>query len=134
MTSTTEPPTNPAPVSPPRIVTDPDLARYTHAASESTAEHLAAEIGHLEAQGFQVLAATAARASVPLSYRSAWKMTAPFYRFTPESREITLVSGTLPNRPKGATIPAVFLIAGSTVPPGFRCFRRTPDNLEIRRK
>lgn len=109
------------------------LTKYFHCASRADAEHLASEITALEESGFTVEAATSGRASVPNSYRGAYKIHAPYYVYSPLTREITLVNGKLENRTKGASIPANFCISGDTVPQGFRCFKRGEGLMLIRR-
>jgi len=111
----------------------PGLTKYTHCSTRHAAENLRDEIESLEAAGFTVTEAIASRGTVPTSYRSAYKMIAPCYVFYPETREIALITTQLENRPRGHAIPARFEITGDVVPPGFRCFRRNPDSLEIRR-
>jgi hypothetical protein len=110
------------------------LTGYTHCVSRSAAESLAADIAEIEAQGFKVITARSYRCAVPQSYRSAYKMHAPYYVFDGKWREIVLVDGALENRPKGATIPARFVVAGQTVPDGFRCFERGENYVVVRKK
>jgi hypothetical protein len=114
-----------------KITTDAKLSAYTHAVGEHAAEELARFIGLIEEQGMRVLSARSWRTSVPSSYRSAYKMCAPYYAYDGET--IAMVDGTLENRPKGASIPAVLVVEGETVPEGFRCFRRLEGRVEVRR-
>ena len=117
-----------------KIAAEPtDLVKYTHCQSRSAANHLAAAIEELESQGFAVLDAVSSRSAVPNTYKSAYKMSAPFYRFRAETRTIELVNGRLENRPRGSTIPAKFEIAGDKTPKGFRCFNRLESSIIIRR-
>jgi hypothetical protein len=110
-----------------------ELLAYTHASLDhSTAQSLADEIADLNESGFTVLNATASRSTVPASYRSAYKMSAPHWYF--DGCDIIAVNAKLENRPRGASIPEVFEIAGQIVPEGFRCFKRTEETIIIRRK
>jgi hypothetical protein len=110
-----------------------ELLAYTHASlDDSTAQSLARQITELQDGGFVVVDATGARSSVPASYRSAYKMSAPHWYFY--GGTIRAVNAKLENRPKGASIPAVFEIRGNVVPDGYRCFKRLEDSIIIRRK
>ena len=110
-----------------------ELLAYTHASLDlSTAKSLAAKITELNESGFTVVNATAARSSVPASYRSAYKMSAPHWYYN--GFDIFAENAKLENRPRGATIPAVFEIMGQVVPEGYRCFKRSEDTIIIRRK
>lgn len=115
-----------------------ELLAYTHASlDDATAESLAEEITELNESGFTVLNATGARSSVPASYRSAYKMSAPHWQYSGgyyPGGTIRAVNAKLENRPRGATIPAVFEIMGQVVPDGYRCFKRSEDTIIIRRK
>lgn len=118
-----------------RITINPEpatLARYTHARTRHSAERLATHIADLEAAGFVVLSARSAKSTVPNSYGpSAYKMHAPYYWFNSETRTIDLVDGKLETRPKGAAIPARFMVAGDKVPAGFRCVARHGESVEL---
>jgi hypothetical protein len=110
-----------------------ELLAYTHASlDESRAQSLADAIADLNESGFTVLNATASRSTVPASYRSAYKMSAPHWYF--DGCDIIAVNAKLENRPRGAHIPEVFEIAGQVIPEGFRCFKRTEETIVIRRK
>ena len=110
-----------------------ELLAYTHSSlDDSTAQSLADEITELNESGFTVVNATAARSSVPASYRSAYKMSAPHWYYN--GFDIFAEHAKLENRPHGATIPAVFEIMGQVVPDGYRCFKRNEDTIIIRRK
>ena len=111
-----------------------DLAKYTHSAPASSAEYLAEAIADLENAGFTVIYARGQKPSVPTCYRSAYKMHAPVYVFRPAARIIEMIDSKLETRSRGATIPAVFEVEGSIVPPGFRCFERGETFLIIRAK
>lgn len=107
------------------------LTKYTHAAPESAAKDLADRVAELEAQGCKVISATSSRSSVPSSYKSAYKMSAPFYVYSGASRQITLVSGKLENRPRGAAIPAHIFIQGSTTPSGYRALSKSNNIVDL---
>ena len=107
------------------------LTKYTHAAPESAAKDLADRVAELEAQGCKVISATSVRSSVPNTYRSAYKMCAPFYVYFGASRQITLVSGKLENRPRGAAIPAHIFIQGSTTPVGYRALSKSNNIVDL---
>jgi hypothetical protein len=110
-----------------------ELLAYTHASlDDSTAHSLARQITELQDGGFVVVDAVAARSSVPTSYRSAYKMSAPHWYYY--GGTIRAVNAKLENRPKGAGIPAVFEIRGHVVPAGYRCFKRLEDSIIVRRK
>jgi hypothetical protein len=110
-----------------------ELLAYTHASlDESTAQSLADEIIDLNESGFTVLNASASRSTVPACYRSAYKMSAPHWYF--DGCDIIAVNAKLENRPRRATIPEVFEVAGQIVPEGFRCFKRTEETIIIRGK
>jgi hypothetical protein len=111
----------------------PDLVKYTHCQTRYAAQILMATILEIESQGMTVEGASSTRSAVPLSYRSAYKMAAPYYIFNTNTRAIVLVNGQLENRPKGLTIPAHFVVSGSVVPTGFRCFKRGEDYIVIRK-
>jgi hypothetical protein len=109
------------------------LKKFTHASlSDWEANNLAQSIANLTEAGFTVLAANATRSSVPTSYRSAYKMSAPFWIY--DGSSIYAVNAKLENRPRGAAIPANFIVAGNVVPAGFRCFARNSDSIVIRSK
>ncbi len=110
------------------------LTAYTHCVPRSAAESLAADIDEIEAQGFKVITARSCRCAVPQSYRSAYKMNAPYYVFDGKGRQIALVNGALRKRPKGSTIPARFVVAGGIAPDGFRCFERGENYVVVRKK
>ena len=116
------------------LAESPSLVKYTHCQARHAAESLAELIRKIESQGFNVLGATSCRSAVPTCYRSAYKMSAPFYIFDAATCSIRLVNGQLETRPRGATIPAHFEVAGSVVPDGFRCFKRNADSIVIRHK
>jgi hypothetical protein len=110
-----------------------ELLRYAHSSlDDSTAQSLAQQITDLEQSGFTVVDAVGARSSVPASYRSAYKMSAPHWYYY--GGTIRAINAKLENRPKGASIPAVFEIRGSVVPEGYRCFKRNEETIIIRRK
>lgn len=109
-----------------------ELTKYTHCAGRDSAEALIKSIEELEAAGFEVVEANASRPSVPVSYRSAYKMHSPSYSFVADSRRIVLFDDMLQNRSQGRFIPANFEIAGGVVPKGFRCFSRSDNTLTIR--
>ena len=108
-----------------------NLTKYTHSVSESAAKNLATRIAELEAAGYVVKSGISTRASVPNSYRSAYKMTAPFWVFNAETRQITMVSGKLENRPKGATIPAHIIINGNDTPTGYRALSKANNLVDL---
>ena len=108
-----------------------NLTKYTHSVSESAAKNLATRIEELEAAGYVVKSGISTRASVPNSYRSAYKMTAPFWVFNAETRQITMVSGKLENRPKGATIPAHIIINGNDTPTGYRALSKANNLVDL---
>jgi hypothetical protein len=110
-----------------------NLVKYTHCQTRYAAQTLMASILEIENQGMTVIGASSTRSAVPLSYRSAYKMAAPYYIFNTNTRSIVLVNGQLENRPKGLTIPAHFVVSGSSVPMGFRCFKRGEDYIVIRK-
>jgi hypothetical protein len=58
-------------------------------------------------------------------------MTAPFWVFNSETRQITMVSGKLENRPNGATIPAHIIIQGSTTPAGYRALSKSNNLVDL---
>jgi hypothetical protein len=107
------------------------LTKYTHAAPESAAKDLVERIAKLEAAGHTVIAATSARSSVPNAYRSAYKMLAPVWVYRPETREISLVSAKLQNRPRGAAIPAHIYIHGSETPAGYRALVKRDNSIDL---
>lgn len=107
------------------------LTKYTHAAPESAAKDLADRISELEAQGYNVTSAISARSSVPNSYKSAYKMFAPFYLYCGTTRQINLVPGKLENRPRGAAIPAHIIITGSTTPAGYRALSKSNNIVDL---
>ena len=109
------------------------LTKFTHASlSGWEANSLAKSISDLTEAGFTVIQANASRSSVPTSYRSAYKMSAPFWIY--DGSVIRAVNAKLENRPRGAAIPANFIVEGSVVPDGFRCFARNSDSVVIRFK
>ena len=110
-----------------------ELLAYAHASlDDATAQSLARKITKLNESGFTVVNATAARSSVPAAYRSAYKMSAPHWVY--DGCDILATNAKLENRPRGATIPAVFEIAGQSVPDGYRCFKRMEETIVIRCK
>jgi hypothetical protein len=101
----------------------PELAKYTHASLwVSEAICLKREINKIEKTGATVLQANGSRSTVPRSYRSPDKCHAPFWIYDGET--IRAVDGKLEARPRGRSIPQVYIVAGNTVPPGFKCFKR----------
>jgi type II secretory pathway component PulK len=108
-----------------------NLTKYTHSVSESAAKNLATRIADLEAAGYVVKSGVSTRSSVPNSYRSAYKMTAPFWVFNSETRQITMVSGKLENRPNGATIPAHIIINGNDTPTGYRALSKSNNLVDL---
>lgn len=111
-----------------------ELTKYTHCAGRDSAEALIKSIEELGATGFEVVEANASRPSVPVSYRSAYKMHSPSYSFVADLRKIVLFDDVLQNRSHGRFIPANFKIVGDVVPKGFRCFSRCDNILTIRYK
>jgi len=111
-----------------------ELTKYTHASlSPETAQSLAADIAELTAAGFPVLYASGERGTVPTSYRSAYRMHAPHWRY--DGRTIHATSAKLETRPRGASIPANFTVQGDAAPAGWRIGKRHDDGtLTIRRK
>jgi len=107
------------------------LTKYTHAAPESAAKDLADRITELESEGYKVTSAISARSSVPNTYKSAYKMFAPFYLYCGTSRQITLVSGKLETRSRGAAIPAHIIIDGSTTPAGYRALSKRNNIVDL---
>ncbi len=107
------------------------LTKYTHAAPESAAKDLSERISKLESEGYIVSSAISARSSVPNSYKSAYKMFAPFFLYCGTSRQINLVSGKLENRPRGAAIPPHIFIQGSTTPAGYRALSKSNNIVDL---
>ena len=107
------------------------LSKYTHSAPDSTAKELAESIAKLEAAGYTVLSATGERHSVPNTYRSAYKMLAPYYSYCGTSREIKMVSAKLENRPRGAAIPAHIIIQGNATPVGYRALSKNNNLVDL---
>ena len=108
-----------------------NLTKYTHSVSESAAKNLATRIKELEVAGYVVKSAVSIRSSVPNSYRSAYKMTAPFWVFNRETRQIEMVSGKLENRPNGSTIPAHIIIEGKVTPTGYRALSKANGLVDL---
>jgi hypothetical protein len=108
-----------------------NLTKYTHSVSESAAKNLATRIQELEVAGYVVKSAVSIRSSVPNSYRSAYKMTAPFWVYNSETRQIEMVSGKLENRPNGAAIPAHIYINGNDTPTGYRALSKANGMVDL---
>jgi len=108
-----------------------NLTKYTHSVSESAAKNLATRIEELENAGYKVKSAVSTRSSVPNSYRSAYKMTAPFWVFNSETRQITMVTGKLENRPDGGAIPAHIIIEGKVTPTGYRALSKANGMVDL---
>ena len=108
-----------------------NLTKYTHSVSESAAANLADRIEELEVAGYVVKSAVSIRSSVPNSYRSAFKMNAPFWSYNSETRQIEMVSGKLENRPNGSTIPAHIIIEGKVTPTGYRALSKANGLVDL---
>lgn len=109
----------------------PTLTKYTHAAAPAAARDLAAHVAHLEAAGHTVTHAVSRRNTVPTSYRSAHKMTAPCYIFDAAARTITLEPAQLETRPRGRSIPPHIHIEGTTTPPGYRALKKSENSIDL---
>lgn len=110
-----------------------DLLKYIHhTLTECAAESLRRGVEELTAAGLRVHSASGFRNSVPNSYRSAYKLRAPFWVY--KDGKIEATSSRLENRPRGASIPECFVITGEVeTPAGFRCFRRGNGTTILRR-
>ena len=108
-----------------------NLTKYTHSSPESAAKNLALRITELESAGYTVKSGTSTRNAVPNSYRSAYKMTAPFWVFNSETRQITMVTGKLENRPDGGAIPAHIIIEGKVTPTGYRALSKANGMVDL---
>jgi len=107
------------------------LTKYTHSSPESAAKNLALRITELESAGYTVKSGTSTRNAVPNSYRSAYKMIAPFWGYNCETRQITMVTGKLENRPNGGTIPAHIIIEGNVTPTGYRALSKSNNLVDL---
>ena len=108
-----------------------NLTKYTHSSPESAAKNLALRITELESAGYTVKSGTSTRNAVPNSYRSAYKMIAPFWGYNCETRQITMVTGKLENRPNGGTIPAHIIIEGNVTPTGYRALSKSNNLVDL---
>lgn len=108
------------------------FTKHTHASlSAESAKGLSKQIKTLEKQGIFVISATGAPGTVPTSYRSAYKMNAPYWTYV--NGEITAIDAKLENRSRGASIPSSFTVAGSVpTPEGFRCSSRNEEFTVLR--
>ena len=110
---------------------DNALTKYTHCALPSAAKDLADRIDKLEAQGYKVTGGISTRCSVPNSYKGAYKMYAPFYRYCGKTRQISLVPGKLENRPRGGAIPAHLIVEGTETPAGYRALSKANNIIDL---
>ena len=110
------------------------LTKYTHSSlSLNRADSLVDKIKTLEKKGINVFAANGSRSTVPICYRGAYKMNAPFWVY--EKGEIKASNAKLENRTRGSEISADFIILGSvSAPSGFRCSKRTNEFTILRSK
>ena len=107
------------------------LTKYTHAVDCDAAQKLVAHIEHLENSGFTVTHAVSTRNTVPTSYRSAYKLTAPCYVFDPDTRTITLTPIRLETRPHGRPIPPHIHVEGIITPHGYRALKKTENSIDL---
>lgn len=113
--------------------TSAQLKRTHHTLDTRYLDDLREGIEALHAAGVEVIEATGIRAAVPNSYRSAYKLVAPFWHYS--GGDFTPVDGKLENRPRGVFIPARFTIRANEAPEGFRCFGHLDGGLMfVRRK
>jgi len=108
------------------------LTKYTHASlSDQSAKRLSEQVKGLSKLGIFVISANGSRNTVPTSYRSAYKMNAPYWFYV--NGEIKAIDAKLKNRIRGASIPANFTVAGSVpTPEGFKCTSRNEEFTVLR--
>lgn len=111
----------------------PEQLKLTHHTLEDRfRDELCEGISELQSAGAEVIHAAGPRAAVPNSYRSAYKINAPYWEYS--GGVIKPCNGKLENRPRGQQIPARYLVRAEATPAGFRCFQRNDDGTMLVRR
>lgn len=115
-----------------KIISDPQLVKYTHCAPESFAKELSEAIKKCQKQGLEVLSGYSSQRRVPNAYGYTTNMNAPLYYYD-EDKTIKLTNGRLTTVSGGYPSRCVVTVKGAITkyPQGLKCQRRTEEYTEL---